>query len=87
MQRNASSGFILVGVLVAVIIALVAVAGYIYYTNQPKPASLQQATDTTPSAYQSSTDLDTAATSLDDTDINTQLDASLEQLDAEVNNF
>jgi hypothetical protein len=75
-------------VMLAAVIVLVAVGGYLYYTQRaPATNSQPQATDTTPSSYQSNKDLEQAAASMDSTDINAGLDSSLEQLDTEVSNF
>lgn len=86
MSKN-SRGFVaMAAIAVIVLLALVGVGSYVYYTKQNQPAA-QQAKDTTPAQYQSNADLDNASTALDNTDINAGLDTSLQQLDSDAANF
>ncbi len=73
-------------ILIIAIIAVVAVAGYFFLSQKGKYATTTPSSNGSYSAIQNSSDLDTAANDLDNTDIN-QADTELNQLNSDASSF
>ena len=85
-------------ILVVVVVAVIGLLGYVYYNNQAKKTTSNENSQTSSQsatasdvksapAINSTSDLDSAQTALDQTDLSSSNDTDANQLDAEVTNF
>jgi prepilin-type N-terminal cleavage/methylation domain-containing protein len=75
-------------IVVIVIVALLGAGAYLYMTAAKNaPADNQQPANASPITYSSNEDLDQATQTIDNSDIDADLDASLKELDAEAAAF
>lgn len=80
-----SRGFSIIEVVVVVVVIAVIVTSAYLFIN--RPGSNDQAVDSTPKTYQSNQDLEVAATELESTNIDAELDSLLQELDQEAAAF
>lgn len=89
-------GFLMIALAVVAVLVATAIGGYYYWSNhhdastettQDTSVNASETKDTTPAAYQDSQDVDSANTELDNTDVDTDLDASLKDLDNDTSDF
>lgn len=70
-------------IVVVVVVAIIAAAAYLYFNQQ----GVQNSSDNTPSTYRSDQDLEVATNELESTDIDTELDGLMQELDQEAAAF